>query len=238
RSAPRRSAVAISVVLAWCRSPIASANPIRKWASIMPELPRAPRTAARAAVLAVSGSDASPSARSASATARKGRRKLGPGSPSGTGKTLIRLISSRPAATQSAAANSARANRGPSRYVMPAIISVGLLRDDGDSDLGMDLMGQADADRVLAQRLDRVLELDPAPVLLVTLLGECVGRVLGGDRAEQLALVPRLAGERDRDARQRRGELLGLRPLGLLPCGAGPAFGRDPLLVAFGGFVG
>ena len=95
---------AISGAVAVARSPSDSVKPRRKCASIIPELPRAPSTAARAMVRAVSGSDASPSARRASATARRVRLKLVPVSPSGTGKTLIRLISSRPAATQSAAA--------------------------------------------------------------------------------------------------------------------------------------
>ncbi|MBP2647695.1 MAG: hypothetical protein H6Q77_1319 [Gemmatimonadetes bacterium] len=112
--APLRMAAATSATLAVRLSPTDSAKPMRKWASIMPELPRAPRTDARAMVFAVSGSGASPSARRASATARKVRLKFVPVSPSGTGKTLMRLISSRPAATQSAAAKSERANRGPS----------------------------------------------------------------------------------------------------------------------------
>ena len=114
RSEPWRTAAATSRVVALGRSPSDSANPRRKWASIIPELPRAPSTAARAMVRAVSGSGASPSARRASATARSVRLKLVPVSPSGTGKTLMRLISSRPAATQSAAAKSERASRGPS----------------------------------------------------------------------------------------------------------------------------
>src|SRR5688572_15435051 len=109
----------------------------------MPEFPRAPRTAARAAARAVSGSEASPSARRASATARRVRLRLVPVSPSGTGKTLIRLISSRPAATHSAAAKTERARRGPSTYAIPTA-PVGSLGDDGDAKLSVDLGMQPD----------------------------------------------------------------------------------------------
>src|SRR4026209_1688309 len=150
---------AMSGAVAMPRLPSASVNPRRKWASIMPELPRAPSTAARAIVWAVSESGASPSALRASATARRVRVMLGPVSPSGTGNTLMRLISSRPAATQSAAANTERANRGPSTYAMPTVMAGGSLRDDRDAQLGMNLRVQPDCDGVLAHGLDRVLEL-------------------------------------------------------------------------------
>src|SRR3990170_1062410 len=122
----------------------------------MPEFPRAPSTAARAMVRAVSESGASPSARRASATARSVRLKLVPVSPSGTGKTLMRLISSRPAATQSAAAKTDRASRGPSRYAIPTLMRGGSLRDDRDAHLRVDLGMQPDLHQVLAQGFDRM----------------------------------------------------------------------------------
>src|SRR5215207_4341226 len=162
-------AAAISGTLALSRWPSPSAKPRRKWASIIPELPRAPSTAARAMVRAVSGSGASPSARRASATARRVRLKLVPVSPSGTGKTLIRLISSRPAATQSAAAKSERASRGPSTYAIPTLMPGRSLRDDRDAHLRVNFGMQPDAHQVLAQRLDRMLQLDPPAVHRVAL---------------------------------------------------------------------
>src|SRR5690606_19226086 len=131
---------AISCAEACALPSMASAKPRRKWASIMPELPRAPSTAPRAAVRAVATSGASPSARRASATDRRVRLKLVPVSPSGTGNTLIRLISSRPAATQSAAARSDRARRGPSTYRIATVILARLLRHDVDFDFRRDLV--------------------------------------------------------------------------------------------------
>ncbi len=56
------------------------------------------------------------------ATARRVAAKLVPVSPSGTGNTLIRFNSSRPASTQSAAASSARCRRAPSRYRIPTTV--------------------------------------------------------------------------------------------------------------------
>src|SRR3954466_579537 len=169
------------------RSPSASVKPRRKWASIIPEFPRAPSTAARAMVRAVSGSEASPSARRASATARRVKLKLVPVSPSGTGKTLIRLISSRPAATHSAAAKIERARRGPSTYVMPTERTVGSLRDDGDAKLSVDLGMQPDHHGMLPNCLDRVLQLDASPIDRVALAGKRVGYVLRRNGPEQLA---------------------------------------------------
>src|SRR5919109_4046912 len=154
----------MSVAPAARRSPSDSLKPSMKWASIIPELPRAPRTAARLIVRAVSGSDASPSARRASATARSVRLKLVPVSPSGTGKTLIRLISSRPAATQSAAAKIERASRGPSTYAIPTLMPSASLGDDRDTHLRMDLGMEPDAHGVVAQRLDRMVPLDSPAV--------------------------------------------------------------------------
>jgi hypothetical protein len=101
----------------------------------MPEFPRAPRTAPRAAVRAVLSRGESPRARRASATERRVRLKLVPVSPSGTGKTLIRLISSRPAVTQSEAASSERDSLGPSTYAIPTFIGLKSLSLDGDVNL-------------------------------------------------------------------------------------------------------
>ncbi len=83
----------------------------------MPEFPRAPITDASAAAWATSGSGASGRSRcSASAMDFIVRVKLVPVSPSGTGNTLMRFSSSRPAPTHSAAASSDRRRRGPSTY--------------------------------------------------------------------------------------------------------------------------
>jgi hypothetical protein len=120
----------------------------------------------------------SPSLGSAPAPARSVRLKLVPVSPSGTGNTLIRLISSRPAATQSAAAKSERASRGPSTYAMPTVGAVESLPDDGDAKLSVDLGMQPDRHRVLTDRLDRVLQFYSAPVDRMTLAGERIGDVL------------------------------------------------------------
>src|SRR5688572_24284052 len=215
-----------------------SLKPRRKWASIIPELPRAPSTAARAMVRAVSGSGASPSARRASATARRVRLKLVPVSPSGTGKTLIRLISSRPAVTQSAAAKIDRARRGPSTYAIPTLMPGRSLRDDRDAHLRVNLGMQPDAHQMVAQRLDRVIQLDPAPVHLVPRPAQRVRQILCGDRAEELAFLAGLTGDGEGDGRQRGRGLLRLHLLGLVPRAAGAGLGGDPLLVALGRLVG
>ena len=110
--------------------------------------------------------------------ARRVRLKLVPVSPSGTGKTLIRLISSRPAATQSAAAKRARARRGPSTYVIPAALASGSLRDDGDAKLSVNLGMQSDRDDVLTGRPDRMIQLDATPVDRVTLPAQGIRNVL------------------------------------------------------------
>ena len=81
----------------------------------MPELPRAAKTQVCAMVFTTAGSGAGPSLRTASATALSVEAKLVPVSPSGTGKTLMRFSSSRPASTQSAAAIRDALRRGPSR---------------------------------------------------------------------------------------------------------------------------
>jgi hypothetical protein len=114
--APVRMARATSLAEATSRSPSDSRNPRRKWESSMPELPRAPKTQASAMARVTAGNVALLwSARTASAAARSVIAKLVPVSPSGTGKTLMRLSSSRPASTQSAAARTDRLRRGPSR---------------------------------------------------------------------------------------------------------------------------
>src|SRR3954466_1321106 len=213
------------------RSPSASVKPRRKCASIIPELPRAPSTAARAMVRAVSGSEASPSARRASATARRVKVKLVPVSPSGTGKTLIRLISSRPAATHSAAAKIERARRGPSTYAIATGRTVGSLRDDGDAKLSVDLGMQPDRHGVLPNCLDRVLHLDTSPIDGVALAGQRVGNVLGGNGAEKLAFFSGFAGERQADSAQCRCDPLSLGTLGLVTGCPNPSFSRDALLV-------
>jgi hypothetical protein len=115
RTKPRRIAMASSRALIRNRAPIPSSKPTRKCDSIMPELPREPITAACAAVLETSGSGASPRRCSASEMDFMVSAKLVPVSPSGTGNTLIRLSSSRPARTHCAAARRERRSRGPSR---------------------------------------------------------------------------------------------------------------------------
>ena len=72
----------------------------------------------------------------------------------------------------------------------------------------MNLGMQPDRHGVLPERLDRMLELDAPPVDRVTLGRERIGDVLGRDRAEQLAFLARLAGEGQRHAAQRGGQLL------------------------------
>ena len=112
---PRRIAPASSRARMRKRAPIPSSNPTRKWESIIPELPREPITAAWATARETSGRGASPSRCSASVMDFMVRAKLVPVSPSGTGKTLMRFSSSRPARTHVAAARSDRRSRGPSR---------------------------------------------------------------------------------------------------------------------------
>ena len=141
----------MSRVLAVSLPSRASEKPRRKWASIIPELPRAPSTAPRAAVRAVSGSDASPSARRASATERSVSEKLVPVSPSGTGKTLIRLISSRPAATQSAGGVQRPREAGAVEVPDAGGHRVRLLGDDRQLDFRLDLVVNPDRHRVEAR---------------------------------------------------------------------------------------
>src|SRR2546427_1631107 len=153
-----------SAVVAWCRVPRTSWRPSRNCDSINPELPRAPRTLACAIAAVTSGRGASPSSRRAWATARSVRHMFVPVSPSGTGKTLIRFSSSRPAATQSAAARRERRNRGPSTYAMPTVTADSSLLDDHDRDLGAHVGVQLDADLEFAERADRLAQVDPALV--------------------------------------------------------------------------
>ena len=89
----------------------------------------------------------------------------------------------------------------------------------------------------MTERLDRVLQLDPPLVDIVPELGQRLGDILGGDRAEQLAFLPRLPSERQRQGAQCSGEALGLTTLGGVPIGTGFPLRRDALLVAFGRLV-
>src|SRR5690606_12224523 len=237
--APSRTARATSVARAVGSPSRASPKPIRKWASIIPELPRAPITAARAAVVAVAESGASPRARRASATARKVSEKLVPVSPSGTGKTLIRLSSSRPAATQSLAARNPRANRGPSRYPIPtAGAANSALGGDGDRHLGVDLVVESDRPGKEPALLERVLVLDlplddrEAHRLE---LGGYVGR---GHRAEELAVLARLGGEAELRRPDAGGQRLRLGLVGGGLRGPHAGLGGDPLLVPLGRLEG
>ena len=97
---------------------------------------------------------------------------------------------------------------------------------------------QPDGHGVVSDRLDRMLELDPPPVDLVPLGREGIGNILGGNRAEQLALLAGLALERQRGRAENSGEALGLHALGLVAGAARASLGRDPLLVALGGLEG
>src|SRR6476646_1728451 len=93
----------------------------------------------------------------------------------------------------------------------------------------------ANSHGMAAERLDRMLELDPAAIDRVPLSGQRGGDVLGGDRPEQLALLAGLAGDRHGDRAQLRRRPLGLGALGLAADTAGAGLGRDPLLVPLGG---
>src|SRR5580765_4111041 len=216
----------------------ASAKPRRKCASIIPEFPRAPRTAPRAAVRAVLSRGASPRARRASETERRVRLKLVPVSPSGTGKTLIRLISSRPAVTQSEAASSERDSLGPSTYAIPTLIGLDSLSLDGDVNLGVHVGVEPDGGDVSADRLDRLGQLDLSAVYGKTLGRERVGDVLGGDRSEEPPFLAGFAGQYHLGPSQAAGERLGLATLGYTARVTGLRFGRDALAVALARLIG
>src|SRR6478609_4695457 len=91
---------------------------------------------------------------------------------------------------------------------------------------------------VLAQRLDRMLQLDAPTVDLVPLARQLLGDVLGGDGAEELALFAGFARQPKLNPRERRRLTLGAGPLGLQAHGPGLGLRRDTLLVAFGRLVG
>src|SRR5690348_4131850 len=90
---------------------------------------------------------------------------------------------------------------------------------------------------MLPERLDGVIQLDAAPVHLVSLRGQRVGDVLAGNRAEQFAFLACFARQRQFDRPERRRRLLRLSALGLVPDPPRLRFGGDALLVAFGGLV-
>src|SRR5438876_2057953 len=196
RSKPVRMPRARSQAPALSRLPMPSWRPSRNWESIMPELPRAPRTLAWAIAAVTSGRGASPRPRTACATARNVRHRLVPVSPSGTGKTLRRFSSSRPAATQSAAASRERRRRGPSTYAMPTPTGGSvLLLDDGDGDLGADLRMDFDAHPEFAQRADWLGEVDFPLIDVDPLLLEFTLDVARGHRPVQAVLLADLDGE-------------------------------------------
>src|SRR5690606_39753273 len=104
----------------------------------------------------------------------------------------------------------AAASGAPGRAEYAAPLSgarrASLLLDDPDLDLGPDLAVQPDRHRVHAQRLDRLLQLDLAPVHLEVqpLLVQPIRDVRARDRAEQLALLAGPDPERERQVLQRR----------------------------------
>src|SRR3954471_23482838 len=99
--------------------------------------------------------------------------------------------------------------------MMPAGIAAGLLGDDSDVELSVDLGMQADGNRVSSRGLDRMFQLYFAPVDHVSLAGERVGDVLRGNRAEELALVSGLARQGERHLSECGREPLNLGLLGL-----------------------
>ena len=72
-----------------------------------------------------------------------------------------------------------------------------LARFDLDLDLGCEVGAQPELHAVVADTLDRFVEHDLAAIDLDPLLGELVGHLLRGDRAEELALLTRLRGKRE-----------------------------------------
>src|SRR5512142_111063 len=199
-SNPERIARARSALVACDAGPSPSSSPSRNCDSISPELPRAPRTLACAIAAVTVGSGASPRSRRACATARRVRHMLVPVSPSGTGNTLMRFSSSRPAATQSAAASSERRSRGPSTYAMPTVTAGPSLLDHHDLDFGPHLGVKLDADGELAERADRLGEIDLALVDVDPLFLETALDVARGHRAVQLLFLADLHREREGDA--------------------------------------
>src|SRR5262245_18771172 len=196
-SNPERIARARSALVTCCARPSPSCRPSRNCDSINPELPRAPRTLACAIAEVTAGSGASPRSRRACATDRSVRHMLVPVSPSGTGNTLMRFSSSRPAATQSDAASSERRSRGPSTYAMPTVTAGPSLLDHHDGNLGPHLRVELDADGELTERANRLREIHLALVDVDPLFFEAALVVAGGHRAVQLLFLADLHRERE-----------------------------------------
>src|SRR5262245_42910702 len=237
-SNPERIARARSALVTCCARPSPSCRPSRNCDSINPELPRAPRTLACAIAEVTAGSGASPRSRRACATARSVRHMLVPVSPSGTGNTLMRFSSSRPAATQSAAASSERRSRGPSTYAMPTVTAGPSLLDHHDRDFGPHLGMQLDADGELAERADRLGEIDLALVDVNALFLEAALNVARRHRTVQLLFLPDLHRERERDPGQAGGLDFGRLLLRRALLGDAFRLEGDALLVARGGRIG
>jgi hypothetical protein len=64
-----------------------------------------------------------------------------------------------------------------------------LFRDDRDADVGVDFGMKADANRVLTDGLDGMVELDLPLIHRMALGGQRIGHVLAGDRTEELAFL-------------------------------------------------
>jgi hypothetical protein len=90
------------------------------------------------------------------------------------------------------------------------------LLDDPDLDLGPDVGVQPERHAVDAERLDRLVQVDLAPLDVVPLGLELLRDVGRGHRPEQLAFLADARGERDRDLGQLVGELLRRPAAGLL----------------------
>src|SRR5262245_45378475 len=113
-----------------------------------------------------------------------------------------------------------------------------LLADDLDPNLCVDIRVQPHCHSVKPEGLDRLAQLDAPAVYVDPLLRQPLGNVVSRDRPEQLTLFARLAGHRQRDLREPVREGLGLCALRLDPAAPRFRLGRDPLLVARGGFKG
>src|SRR5262245_25800329 len=87
---------------------------------------------------------------------------------------------------------------------MPAIIGLGSLRDDGQPQLGANLVWQTNSDYMMTEGLDRVLQLDATPVHLVAELGQRFRDIVRRDRAEQLAFLTRLPAQSHRHGAEGR----------------------------------
>src|SRR5271165_1383363 len=111
----------------------------------------------------------------------------------------------------------------------------GLAGDDVDVDWGADLGMQADPDLVRTEGLDRVANLDPAPVELGTARLTDRRRDVGGpDRAEQPAAAARAPPHPHVQPLELRGDDLGVLEAADLPGRPGPLDQVDLLLRAAG----